>query len=154
MSIQCYFVIIRQKEYIFNTFLFSSHEKEWIFENIILQHGRGRGLSAYLKSNSDSLQWTTPGMQSSESFISSLKPYLHYNECYHLVQRAPKQHWLKSSQQTLTSIILTNHSTRFLTHLLFNQSAVATSLCCFHAVISTIHSSLVAYVTTTVIVHK
>ena len=38
--------------------------------HIILQHGRGRGLSAYIKSNSDSLQWTTPGMQSSESFIS------------------------------------------------------------------------------------
>ena len=67
-----------------------------------------------------------------------------------------------SAQTTLSKIQQTNTDVHhfsqsqhtFLTHLLFNQSAFATSFCCFHAVISTIHSSLIAYVPTAVIVHR
>ena len=67
-----------------------------------------------------------------------------------------------SAQTTLSKIQQANSDVHhfsqsqhtFLTHLLFNQSAFATSFCCFHAVISTIHSSLFSYVTTAVIVHR
>ena len=96
--------------------------------------------------------------KSRDEFSKSL--FLHINLiCIYkwVLQPCPTsaQATLSKIQQTNTDFYYFSQSQHtFLTHLLFNQSAFATSLCCFHAVISTIHSSLIAYVPTAVIVHR
>ena len=120
----------------------------------IATRGGGADLSAYHKAI-----FSFRERKSRDEFSPSLY-FFHVNLI--CIYKSVLQPCPTSAQTTLSKIQQANSDVHhfsqsqhtFLTHLLFNQSAFATSFCCFHAVISTIHSSLFSYVTTAVIVHR
>ena len=104
--------------------------KLWYKFKILQQGGVGR-ISLPITKQSSPLGNASPGMNFLQVFISfTWTLFAFTSECYNLVQRAPRQHWAKSSKQTLTCITLANHSTlswhtSFLTNQLLPHHFVA-----------------------------